>query len=148
MKFAIVIIFIGIYEIFLKRVFEKNYQKHKRLQIIGIAVCIIAILFLPYDTSMGNISISEYKMKVQYNESDRDYSTRMKLTEGKKLSVEAEIEKGNLVLRISQNGLEKFYDISKGFKGELELTEFNEGYVNVHLVNDGAKEVKVLIKPI
>ena len=60
-------------------------------------------------------------------------------------ATEVELDKqGRILLTIYQKQKEHTYDISE-WNNDLELSEFEEGYINLHLKNINARHVKVEI---
>lgn len=116
-------------------------QRHKGIIAAGIVVLIGAMVLWPYETSLGNISISENQMKISYREAERSYSTRMKLSQEKKLEVNGFAKEGKVYLRVKQGLFEEIYDISD-FKGEIDLEDVTEGYVNVEVLMKKQEELR------
>lgn len=127
----------------------KSGRESKFVKYGIIVVVIVFLLYIGFSESdmvhNGNISITEKRMRVKFDEADRSYTNSMKLNASKKLDIKAKCEEGKLLLRVYQKQNEYTYDISEWDK-TLELDDFEEGYINVHLENEDARNVNVEIK--
>ena len=139
----LLVIVVAMVRIFSSDRFDSKYVRIGRLAVGIVLVC--SLFFWEEGTVYnGNIHITEQKMKVKFLKADREFSDRMKLKANKKLNIKAECSSGCLLLTIYQNQKEVTYDISDWNKS-LELREFQEGYVNLHLKNEKARNVNVEI---
>ena len=113
--------------------------------IILIVLSLIVLVF--WDDGMvynGKIHITERKMKIEFLKADREFTNQMKIGTQKKLNIKATCKQGRILLTIYQKQKEHTYDISE-WNNDLELSEFEEGYINLHLKNINARHVKVEI---
>ena len=122
---------------------DNKYIRFGRLAVVAMVVAMLVLCFWEEGTvHNGNIHISEQRMKIKFLKADREFTDRMKLRADKKLDIKAKCSSGCLLLTIYQNQKEVTYDISNWDK-ELVLEEFQEGYVNLHLKNEKARDVNV-----
>jgi len=143
----LLVIVVAMGRIFSGARFDSKYVRIGRLAVgIMLVFSLFFYLFFWEEGTVygGNIHITEQKMKVKFLKADREFTDRMKLRADKKLNIRAECSSGCLLLTIYQNQKEVTYDISD-WNDSLELREFQEGYVNLHLKNEKARNVNVEI---
>ena len=126
---------------------ENQFIRFRKLVFIVFAVSFV-LFFCLWGEGMvfnGKIHISEKKMKVEFLKAEgREFSDRMKLGADRKLNIRSRCSQGKILLTVYQKQKEDTYDISK-WDGILELEDFEEGYVNLHLNNEKARVVYVEI---
>lgn len=126
---------------------ENQFIRFRKLVFMLFVVSFV-VFFCFFGENMvsdGKIHITERKMKVEFQKAEgREFSDRMKLGAGKALNVQSKCSQGKILLTVYQKQKEYTYDISK-WDGILELGDFEEGYVNLHLNSEKARDVCVEI---
>lgn len=144
----IIFIILLLFVIVMGRIFSNSRIDNKYVRfgrgVVAIALVLCICFWGEGMVYNGSVHISEQKMKVKFLKADREFNDRMKLKQDRKLDIKAKCSQGRILLTIYQKQKEVTYDISDWNK-VLELEEFEEGYVNLHLKNEQARNVDVEI---